>query len=270
MRVAQAVAQRAHGFLGLLARQSVAQAGLFPGAQPVDLLETVGQALEHQQAEQHHRHALEEEHPLPAAQATRALQAVEDPARQRTAEHAGHRHGDGEQRGHLPAVAGRIPAVDVDQDAGEEAGLGGTEQESQDVEAGRPLHQQQAGRQGAPDHHDGGDPAARPEAFQHQVAGHAAEHVGDEEHPGAETVDGLAEAEIGAHLQLGEADVDPIEMGEEVADQQQGHQLPADALVSVPADGQTGSGGGGGSYGHGHVFVRRKAKGVAGLSPPGP
>jgi len=65
-----------------------------------------------------------------------------------------------------------------------------------------------------------------------QVAGDLEQEVTDEEQAGPETVDAPegvgVDAEHLAQMQLGEADVDPIDVGDEVAHEQQREQPPAD------------------------------------------
>ena len=78
-----------------------------------------------------------------------------------------------------------------------------------------------------PHHHQAGDPAPWPDAVQGDVAGHAEQRVGDEEQAGAEAVHGVAEVQVAAHLHLGKADVDAVQMGKQVTHQQQGHQAPS-------------------------------------------
>jgi hypothetical protein len=63
---------------------------------------------------------------------------------------------------------------------------------------------------------------------QREIAGHLEEEVGDEEHAGAEPVDGPREAEIGLELVLGEGDVHPVQVGDDVEAQQDGHEADSD------------------------------------------
>ncbi len=158
------------------------------------------------------------------ARAVRAAELGHQPARQRPADHA--RHGDArhEQRGDLGAPRGREPVGQVEHDGREEAGLGHAEQEAHHVELQRRVHEHHARRQEAPGHHDPRDPAARADPQQQQVARHLEQQVADEEHARAEAVDGLVETEIAEHLQLGEGDVDAVEIGGEVAEKQERHE----------------------------------------------
>lgn len=125
----------------------------------------------------------------------------------------------------------RKPARQVQQDAGEEARLGRTGEQAKGVEPGRGAHEQQAGGQQAPaDHHDR-HPAPGANALQDQITGHPASEVTDEEDPRAQPVHGLAHAQIAQHLQLGEADVDPVQVIEQIADEQERDQPPQDLAV---------------------------------------
>ena len=58
------------------------------------------------------------------------------------------------------------------------------------------------------------------------IARHAKQRVGDKEQSGAETVDRVTEVQVAAHLHLREADVDTVQVGEQVTHQQQRHQAP--------------------------------------------
>ncbi|MCY1294495.1 hypothetical protein D9M70_437930 [compost metagenome] len=218
--VAEDAGERSDRLALFFAVHLAAQAGFLLVAEPADVLEAFRQLAPDQDAEQGHRQALDEEHPLPATHAEEVVETVEDPTRQRPADYPGHGNGNGEQSGHLATAMSRKPAVDVDQDAGEETGFGHAEEQAQGVEAFGAGDLQHGGGKQAPDHHQGGDPATRADALQHQVAGHAEDGVGDEEQAGAQAVDGFAEVQVAAHLQLGEADIDAVEVGEDVADQQ--------------------------------------------------
>ena len=56
----------------------------------------------------------------------------------------------------------------------------------------------------------------RADARQDEVARHLEQEIADEEQRGAEAVGGFAEAEIADHLQLGVADVLPVDIGDQV------------------------------------------------------
>ena len=69
--------------------------------------------------------------------------------------------------------------------------------------------------------------------MQDDVARDFEEEVSDEKHAGPKAVDRLAEVQIAQHLQFREADVHPIEIGRDVAGEQQRDQAPGDAGVEA-------------------------------------
>jgi len=66
-----------------------------------------------------------------------------------------------------------------------------------------------------------------------EVARDLKQKIADEENAGAQAVDHLAEPQRAQHLQLGEADVHPIEVGGAVAAEQEGDEAPGDAGVEL-------------------------------------
>ncbi|MNZ88501.1 hypothetical protein D3C78_1073960 [compost metagenome] len=270
MAVAEYAGERVDRLALLLAAQCTAHLRLLLVAQPVHLFEALRQLAPDQDAQQGHRQPLDEKHPLPAMHAQIVVETFENPARQRSADHAGHRYGNGEQCGDLATPVSREPAVDVNQDAREEPGLGHAKEQAQGVEPFGIGDQQHARGEQAPEHHQGRNPAPRADALQHQVAGYAEQRIGDEEQAGAEAVDGVADVQVDTHLQLGEADVDAVQVGEHVADQQDRHQSPGDLAMHVVAGGQ-----GGGIHGIGltHGLMLLVCEGHLGrgaVSPPAP
>ena len=158
-------------------------------------------------------------------------------ARQRSADHPGDGRAGHEERHGAGALAGREPLGQVVDDAGEEARLGGAEQEAEHVEGRGVLHEGHRRRHQPPGQHDPGNPHAGADAGQHQVAGHFEQRVGHEEDARAQAVDRGAEAEVAVHVEGGEADVDPVEVGDDVEQEEEGDQAPAD-----PGHGRHGEG----------------------------
>ena len=64
----------------------------------------------------------------------------------------------------------------------------------------------------------------RADALQREIARHLDQEVGDEEQARRKAEHRRREPEILVHLQRGEADVYPVEQGEEVADHQERHE----------------------------------------------
>src|SRR6266536_505750 len=76
----------------------VLEDGLLLLREPLRLPDAVVEVEEHRDAHDERGDRLDEEHGLPAAQAVRAVEALHDPARERTTEHAGDGDGGHEER----------------------------------------------------------------------------------------------------------------------------------------------------------------------------
>ena len=87
-----------------------------------------------------------------------------------------------------------------------------------------------------PADHDPGNPDPRPDLLEDHIAGDLEQEVADEEDAGAEAVDRIAEVEVDSHPQLGEADVDSVQVGRDVAEEQQGDQAPSNPAVDCCFD----------------------------------
>ena len=61
-----------------------------------------------------------------------------------------------------------------------------------------------------------------------RLDGTSKQEIGEEEHAGAEAEHRVGDADVGVHRQLGEADVDPVEIGDEVAEHEKRHETPSD------------------------------------------
>ncbi len=116
-----------------------------------------------------------------------------------------------EQRDDARPLARREPIGEIEDDAGEEAGFGDTEQEAHDVEARLPADQGHGGGDDPPAHHDARDPDARAESLQREIARHLEQEIADEEDAGAGSEHRRREAEILVHGERGEADIHPVE-----------------------------------------------------------
>ncbi len=150
---------------------------------------------------------------------------------------AGHRAGDhhcdrlgqDKQPENLAAMAHREPLGDVVQNARKEPRLRRAEQKAHHIKAVRPLHKCHADGDGAPGDHDPRKPAPRAKAIKHQVAGDLEEKVANEEQPGTQAIGGVANADVGAHVQLGETHGGAVHVGDQVQQDQEGNQFQRDA-----------------------------------------
>ena len=183
-----------------------------------------------------------------------ALERLHDPAGERPSQQAGQRDGRHEHRDHLRASMAWIPVGEIQDDARKEPRFGDPEQKPQNIEHRRRGDEHEGGRHEPPCNHDAADPDPGADFVQNDVAQHLEEEIADEEHPGAEAVHGFAEAKIGEHLQLGEPDVDPIEVRHEIAQHQKRQQAPGH--LPVGAFFGLRGGRGGSAVGHGALTLR--------------
>ena len=162
---------------------------------------------------------------------------IEQRAGDRRADHGGQWNRRHEVADDARPVHRGIPEREVEDDAGEEARLGRAQQHADQIEgvlvahpggAGDVRNERHGARENAPAQHDAGDPFARAEPLEQQVGWHLEDEIGDEEDAGAEAERGLRQAEVGVHRQRGEADIDAVQIGDEVAEHQEGDEPPRD------------------------------------------
>ncbi|MNR28096.1 hypothetical protein D3C85_1454050 [compost metagenome] len=154
------------------------------------------------------------------------VHGMQDIARYQAAEDAGDWIARHQERHHLAPAMGRKPKGEIEHDAREKPCLGNAQEESRDVELHGGLHQRGRRRDQRPGDHDARDPAPCSDPVQNHVAGHFGEEIADEEHTGAQAIHRVAEGQIVEHGQLGEADVDPVQVTDDVAKEQQWHESP--------------------------------------------
>ena len=177
--------------------------------------------------EHHGGEPLDEEKPLPPREPADPAQ-LQQRGGDRSADYAGER-GGGEKQGEDPGpVPRRNPVREVEDHAGEEARLRDAEEEPHPVEGDGGPDEQHRARERPPRRHDARDPAAGSEALQDQVARDFERHVTGEEHPGSQPVNGVAEPEIGLHLQCREGDVEAVQVVHDVAEKQIGNEPAGD------------------------------------------
>ena len=234
---------------GVLGRDGLRQRLPLVVRQPLGVLRLVGQVEVGPHAHDDGQQTLDQEHPLNAAKSEQPVE-LEQSARQRVAQDAGERDAHVEVTARPAQVPRGDPIGEEEDDAGKEARLGDTQQEPQDVEARRPLHEHEGGRDDAPAHHDPGQPPARPDLVQQEVAGNLEDGVADEEEAGAEGVRGGADAEVDLELLLRERDVAAVQERDHVHQQEERDQPAEHLLRRVLAQVVAALGGGRGAVSH--------------------
>ena len=203
------------------------QPRLLLGGQPIGLLRPVGEIEPGDEAEQHRRNALDDEQPLPSLQPHRAVKAKQQ-AGDRRADHGGNRDGNRKGRQKARAIFRRIPVGQIQDDAGKKSRFGDAEQEADAVKAPDPADQCHQRGDDAPGHHDARDPAAGAEFFQRQIARHLEQEIADKEDARAPREHRRREIQLLVHGQRGEAEIDAIEVGQEIGQHQKRNQPPRD------------------------------------------
>ena len=199
----------------------------FGVGEPGGVARVVTQEEEDGDAAEDGGNALDDEEPLPAVHAGFAFE-LEQERRDGRADHAGeggggHKLGDG-----AGALFRGEPEGEIENHAGEEASLTDAEQKAHEKERVWAFDEAHTGGDNAPRDHDAGDPEARADLVEEQVAGQIEETLAKEEDAGSGAVDGGREHEVATHFECGEADVDAVEVGKDVEQEDVGDQVPAD------------------------------------------
>ena len=218
--------------LPALAVETRREPGALVRLQPQRVSRPVGQIEIGDKAEQHGRRRLDDEQPLPALQSADAVHA-EDDAGNRRADHRGQRNRRHERADDAATIDRGEPQRQIEDDAGKEAGLGEAEQRAHGVErdlvaepggGGNVGDERHQAGENPPAHHDARDPLLRAEPVEEQVRRQLENKIAEKEDAGAETEHGRGQAERLVHGQRGKADIHPVEIGDEIADDQIGNE----------------------------------------------
>ncbi len=196
--------------------------------QPAGLVGSIGHHFKGEESQKNRRQPFNQEEPLPAFEAERAVEC-EERLRQRRTDNDGDRRRHHEQRARACAVGGGNPVRQVKHYPWEEPGLGDAEQDARRHERRDVIDEDRPNRDDAPADHDAGNPAACPDTLEEEVAGDLEQAVAEEEQAGADTVLSRAEAEVALELARGEADVHSVDVGHDVANESERDQPAADA-----------------------------------------
>src|ERR1700722_4941053 len=147
---------------------------------------------------------------------------------ERAADGGRQRYGNHEARGGGSSPRRGEPLAQIEDDSRKEARFREAQKKPQPIELRRGTHQHHAGGEQPPRDENDRDPAARAHARQDQVARYFEQRVAEKEDPGAEAEGRGAESQFGVHLQGGDADVGAVEDVEDVEQEQERQQGPAD------------------------------------------
>jgi hypothetical protein len=123
------------------------------------------------------------------------------------------------------------PVGQVEDDAWKKAGFGHAEKEAEDIEGGGAMAEGHDGGDDSPADHDAGDPESGAGAVEDDVSGDFEEEVAEKENAGAGSENGIGEPGNVVHGQFGEANVDAVDVGEDVTGEENGDESEGDLAV---------------------------------------
>ena len=173
---------------GLFFSHNGRQPAAFVGRQPGRAFRPVGQEEPDAEPQHDRGNGLAKEQPFPARQAPDTIHAEQGGGR-RGAQADGDWNGRHETGDHPGAVIGWEPICEVQDHAGEKAGLGQAQKKAQREEADRPFDERETAGDDTPADHDPGDPFPGTNSFQNQVRRHLQQEVSPEKRTGAEAID---------------------------------------------------------------------------------
>src|ERR1700738_4729372 len=140
-----------------------------------------------------------------------------------------HKEGD-----HFPAATRWKPIGEIQDDSREKTCLGKTEQQPEPVKRPRGIHEDHHRGNYPPRDHDPCDPQARTKLLHQDVARDLENKISNEKNARSQPVNSIADRwKIRLHLQLREADIHSIEVGSDVADEQQRNNPPSDFSIDT-------------------------------------
>src|ERR1700733_8889329 len=158
----------------------------------------------------------------------------------RTADHPGHRDGENEKRHDPPAHAVRKPEREIKNDTWKKAGFSRAKQDAGKIKLVRARYESHRHRGQAPQAHDPRDGLARADLLQNQIAWHLEQDIADVEQADPEPIAGVAQMQVALELQFGETDVDPVDVVQNIADEDKGDDpiddLPVETMLVIFCD----------------------------------
>src|SRR3546814_13414814 len=131
----------------------------------------------------------------------------------------------------------RSPQSEQVKHPGEKARLGDAEQEAQDIEARRGPREAEREGDKPPRPDDPREPDSRSHAIEDQIARNLEDAIAEKEQRRPQSIGGIAEPPIPEHLQLRIGAILPADIGDQIAEAEQGpppQEHPHDRPAAVP------------------------------------
>src|ERR1022692_5103925 len=126
---------------------------------------------------------------------------------------------------------GRKPVRQVQDHTREKPCFRDAKTETNGVELPWVSHQGRAGRDNPPGDQDSANPNPRAYYVKNDVTRNLKQKVSQEKNAGTQSIDTLTEFQFAHHLQFGKAAIHSVEVGDDVADEQNRHDAPSDPAI---------------------------------------
>jgi hypothetical protein len=218
---------RARPLARVLARQLAFDPIPLIARQPTRVARPVAEEEIAHRSGEHRRNAFENEQPAPTRQT--APCDLQQHRRDRGSDQLRERARGHEHCHCFRAVFSPVPMAEVGDDARKKSRLGDAKQDAHGVKLGRGVNQTGSRRHASPHQHRDRDRLASAPTVDEHRPRNAKERVAGEENPGAKAENGVREMQLRRHLQTGETDVDAVDVGDDVEQEEKRHQSPRDA-----------------------------------------
>lgn len=131
----------------------------------------------------------------------------------------------------MGSVFTREPVGQVQDNAGEKARLGYSKEKTENVEGGSVVAEGHQGGDDSPADHDTGDPESGSRAVQNEVRRNFKNKVTDEKNACSCGKHGIGEPGDLAHRKFGEANVNPVDISQDVTGEEDGDESEGNLAV---------------------------------------
>lgn len=133
----------------------------------------------------------------------------------------------------MGSVFAREPVGQVQDNAGEKARLGYPKEETKNVEGGGVVAEGHQGGDDSPADHDAGDPESGSRAVENEVGRDFKNKVTDKKYSCSCSKHGIGEPGNLAHREFGKANVDTVDISQDVTGEEDGNESEGDLSVDI-------------------------------------
>jgi hypothetical protein len=134
------------------------------------------------------------------------------------------------------------PIGQIQNDSRKKRSFGYSEQKTNDVKLSDALHETGGHSHNAPTEQNSGDPDARPDLMQQEIARNFKDDIADEENPGYEPKLPTGDSQFLVHRQGGKPNIDAVDKRDDVKNEQKGKKPDLQLVNSSGADRYAGRG----------------------------